>query len=382
MHQRTLLSILTLPFVTAFTYPVVFQQAQPAAQVETSKGTPDPLAGLSDIQDVLTLVRDNYVDVPDMEKVIAGGIEAALERAHPMNAYLTPEDLRLADPGPAQVGLMVLKKSIWAQVLAVVPGSPAAKAGIQVGDIIRKIDGESAGAMSSWALERRFRGEVGSELDLVDYDNTTGQLKKFTLKRELIKPPALIVRKDPKGTMITLPDLSAGRAEELKNLLAVMDRDLPLVLDLRSCAGGDLTEAVRVASLFAGGGTLVTVQEPGKKDRPVEVPKSSAVPFPQVAVLLGPGTVGASEGLASYLKKQALLTVGERTASMGIERTRILLKQGGAVELVNQRWLGAGDEKLDRQGVVPDEALKGLQPGEDPLPKVLEILEAKRKKAA
>ena len=73
--------------------------------------------------------------------------------------------------------------------------------------------------------------------------------------------------------------------------------------------------------------------------------------------------------------------MGERTAALGVQRTRILLKQGGAVELVNRRWLGAGGEKLDRQGVAPDYSLRGLQPDEDPLPKVLDALEAKNKPA-
>lgn len=382
MHQRTWLSILTLPLVTAFTYPVVVRQVQPAPRVEVSKGSQDPLAGLSDIQDVLTLVRDNYVDTPDMEKVIGGGIENALERAHPLNAYLSPEELRLPDPGSAQVGLMVLKKTIWAQVIAVTPGGPADKAGIQVGDVIRKIDGDSIGAMSAWVLERRLKGSVGSEINLVNYDSLSGQLKKISLKRELVKRPAISVRREPKGTLLSLPDLSVGRATELQSLLGGIDRGIPLVIDLRGCAGGELSEATQVAALFAGGGPFLTVQEAGKPDHVITVTPSGSPAFPRLAILQGLGTVGAGEGLAAFLKKQTILTIGERTAGLGVERNRILLKQGGAIELVNRRWVGAGGEKLDRQGVVPDEALKGLHADEDALPKVLEILESKLKKVA
>lgn len=382
MHQRTWLAVLTLPLVTAFTYPVVFQKAQPAPRVDSNKGSQDPLAGLSDIQDVLTLVRDNYVDIPDLEKVISGGIENALERAHPLNAFLSPEELRLPDPGPAQVGLMVLKKTIWAQVIAVTPGGPADKAGILVGDVVRKIDGDSIGGMSAWILERRLKGAVGSELNLVNYDSVTGQLKKISLKRELVKRPAVSVRREPTGTLLALPDLSVGRATELKGLLGEIDHKLPLVIDLRGCAGGELAEASRVAALFAGGGPFLTVQETGKPDRVITVTSSGSPAFTKIAILQGFGTAGAGEGLAAFLKKQAILTIGERTAALGVERNRILLKQGGAIELVTRRWVGAGGEKLDRQGVLPDEILKGLHADEDPLPKVLELLESKLKKAA
>ena len=170
---------------------------------------------------------------------------------------------------------------------------------------------------------------------------------------------------------------------ELKQLLQGADRGLPLVLDLRNCAGGELAEAVQVAQVLGGpGGTLATIQETGKPDRTVSVAASPSPGFGSVAVLLGLGTVGPAEGLASYLKKEALPTIGERSAGLGLERNRFPLRQGGAVELVNRRWLGAGGEKLDRQGVVPAEALRGLQPGEDPLPKVLEILAAPVKKAS
>jgi len=382
MHQRTWLAILTLPLVTTFTYPMVFRQAPTPNKASAANTSQDPLAGLSDVQDVLKQIQDYYVDVPDMEKVIAGGVEEALERAHPLNAYLPPEELKLPDPGPAQVGLMLVKKSIWAQVVGVVAGSPAAKAGIQVGDVIRKMDGESVGSLSAWALERRLKGAPGSELNLVNYDNANGQLKKLSLKREVIRRPSISVRKDGKGSLVEVPDFTAGRVSELKAVLAGLDHGLPLVLDLRNCTGGDLSEAALAAGLFAREGTLVTVQEAGKSDRAITVGKAEPAAFARVAILQGLGTVGAAEGFSAYLKKQSIPLVGERTAGLGVERSRFPLKQGGALELVNRRWLGAGGEKLDRQGVLPDEPLKGLQPGEDPLSKVIEILDARLKKAS
>lgn len=381
MHQRTWLAILTLPFVTTFTYPMVFRQAPSPAKAEAGTVPQDPLAGLSDVQDVLTLIRDHYVDVPDMEKVIAGGIQEALERAHPMNAYLPPEDLRLPDPGPAHAGLMLLKKSIWAQVVAVVPGGPAAGAGIQVGDVIRKIDGESVGSMSSWVIERRLKGAPGTELKLVNYESTNGQLKTVSLRREIVRRPAITIHKDANGSRVVLPDFSAGRSSELRTALSGLDPKLPLVIDLRHCAGGELAEAASVAALFGKDGTLATVQEAGKPDRAVIVGKPEPLAFSRVAVLQGLGTVGAAETLAAFLKKQSVPLVGERTAALGVERSRFSLRQGGALELVHRRWVGAGGEKLDRQGVLPDEVLKGLPASEDPMPKVLEILEARSKKA-
>ena len=375
MHARTWLSVLSLPLVAAFTLPVL-QQANPPSPrsaVDSKAAPQDPLAGLSDIQDVLSLVQQNYVDPPDMEKVVWGGVQAVLERSHPLNAYLTAEDLRLPDPGPAEAGLVVVKRGIYATVLAVVPGGPAAKAGIQAGDVLRKVDGDSVGRISAWSLERKLRGPVGSSLDLYRY-NATGDLTKTSVQRQLITPGAVVLKQGQGALLVSLPDLAPGRAEELKKTLAAADRGQTLVLDLRQCLKGSMGEAAAVAGLMGSKGNLATLEEAGKPERLLPV-TGTGTAFTRLALLLGRSTLGAGEVLASCLKKDGARTFGERTPGFGVERTRFPLKQGGAVELVSKRWVGLGGEKLDRQGVVPDQVLK-VADTEDPLAKVLTALAA------
>ncbi|MBP7618634.1 MAG: hypothetical protein KA743_08970, partial [Geothrix sp.] len=97
--------------------------------------------------------------------------------------------------------------------------------------------------------------------------------------------------------------------------------------------------------------------------------------FARMALLMGRSTLGASEVLAACLKKGGIRTFGERTPGLGVERTRFALKQGGAVELVSRRWVGLGGEKLDRQGIVPDQVLR-MADTEDALARVLTALQA------
>ena len=374
MHARTWLSLLTLPLVVAFTMPVLQQGNPPKPQPKAgAKAAPlDPLAGLSDIQDVLSLVQQNYVDPPDMDKVVSGGVQAVLERSHPMNAYLTPEDLRLPEPGPAEAGLVILKRGIYAAVLAVTPGGPAAKAGIQAGDVIRKVDGDSVGRLSAWALERRLRGAEGSSLDLYRY-NATRDLTKTTLQFQRITPGAILLKPGTGALLVTLTDLDPGRAEELKKALANVDRAQTLVLDLRQCQRGSMLEAAAVAGLLGMKGAFGTLQEAGKPDREIAV-TDTGTPFTRLALLLGRSTLGAPEVLAACIKKSGARSFGERTPGLGVERARFPLKQGGAVELVSRRWVGLGGEKLDRQGVVPEQALR-LTDTEDALNRVLTALQ-------
>jgi len=376
MHARTWLSVLSLPLVAAFTLPVFQQgeQAKPQSKPGVKAPPQDPLAGLSDIQDVLALVQQNYVDAPDMEKVVAGGVQAVLERSHPLNAYLSAEDLRLPDPGPAEAGMMVLKRgSIYATVLAVTPGGPAAKVGIQAGDVIRKVDGDSVGRLSAWALERRLRGAEGSTLDLYRY-NATGDLTKTTLHRQRLAKAAMTLKQGTGALMVSLPDLNPGRAEELKKLLAPVDRGQTLVLDLRQCVQGSAEETAAVAGLLGAKGALGTLQEAGKPDRGITV-VGTGTPFARLTLLVGRSTMGLPEVLAACLKKGGAKTFGEKTPGLGVERSRFPLKQGGAVELVSRRWVGLGGEKLDRQGVAPDQVLR-LADSDDALAKVLAALQA------
>lgn len=375
MHARTWLSVLSLPLVAAFTMPVLQQGNPPKPQPSSgAKATPqDPLAGLADIQDVLSLVQQNYVDPPDMEKVVSGGVQAVLERSHPMNAYLTAEDLRLPDPGPAEAGLMVVKRTIYASVVAVTPGGPAAKAGIQAGDVIRKVDGDSVGYLSAWSLERKLRGPEGSSLDLYRY-NATGDLTKTTVQRQRLSS-GVVTLKQAQGTlMLSLPDLALGRAEDVKKVLATADHAQTLVLDLRQCQKGVMDEAAALAGQLGAKGTFGTLQEAGKPDRLVPV-VGQGTPFARLVLLVGRSTLGPAEVLSSCLKKGGAKTLGERTSGLGVERTRFALKQGGAVELVNKRWMGLGGEKLDRQGVIPDQVLR-MTDTEDALARVMTALAA------
>lgn len=371
MHARTWLSALSLPLVAAFTWPVATQKLP--TDGAKSATTQDPLAGLTDIEDVLALVQANYVDRPDMPKVIGGGIQAVLERAHPLNSLLTPEDLRAGAPGPASAGMTVVKRGIYAQVLAVVPGGPADKAGVQMGDVIRRVDDEPIGPLSSWKLDRMLCGQPGAKIALFRYSAATADLGKVDVTLEPLAHRAITVKTTDQGSLVTIPDLKAGRAAELKAAILKLDRSKPLMLDLREDTDGSLTEAATVAGLFTGAGPFATIQDAGKPDRAVAITPSGLPAFKQLIVIQDPSTLGAAEALSSCLKKNGAAIVGERTPGLGVAQTRIPLRDGGAVELVTERWIGDGGEKLDRQGVTPTRALK-LGPKDDPLTAVLAAL--------
>ena len=373
------------------------RQAPRSAVVRQSDDSiDDPLAGLADIQDVLAHISANYVDVPDMAKVIAGGIQEALERVSLLNSYLPPEEAHLSDPGPGETGLTLLKAGILAVVVGVAPDSPAGAAGLQIGDRVRRLDGDSIGSLSQWAIERRLRGAVGSSVTLIVMPGGATEQKRITINRERLQASKIRVVSEPKVSTVVLPDLREGRAKEIADCLMRADLALPLVIDLRTCNGGSYEEAAKVASLLGCTGTFATLQEIGRPDSPIAVPQGEVARFSKIAVLVGLGTLGPSEALAVALKHlgaetqtaqrdgKTIIFLGERTSGQATERTRFALKQGGAVELVTRRWMGSGGERLDMgssggrlnvTGLTPDYSLRGIPENDELMPRILEALE-------
>ncbi len=120
--------------------------------------------------EVLNRIKQEYVTDPDLKKVTDGAIRGLLESLDPYSTYLTPEQYQdyMAHPesGPADVGLFVSKRQGYATIVAVLPGSPAEKAGVKPGDLIDEIDGAPTRQFSVWQLERALAGQPNTSVKL------------------------------------------------------------------------------------------------------------------------------------------------------------------------------------------------------------------------
>ena len=386
MNPRNWLVVGTLPLVLGITAPNWTPSRLWGSAISDSSGQDpqaapkrevnvDPLAGLSDIQDILDLIDDRYVEIPDMDKVINGGIQSALEKSHPFNSWLTPSDLKEEDSGSASVGMTLVKRGIYASILSVVPGGPADRAGLRPGEVIRRLNGLSLNKMSAWKMQRLTRGAAGTELEVQRYPKDAVEPVKTVLKLENLRVPPLALQTTSRGALISLPDLKPGRDKEFSMLLGRVTPQQTLVIDLRNNSEGSMEVGLAIANLLCHEGVFATIRSPRKPDVILSLAPSSPRPALKLIVLQDTSTSGVAELLAASLKRQGKAkNWGGLTAGLGVALGRVPLSQGGALELVMERWTGAGLEKLDQTGVSVDKPVKDFGPPERLLDFVLDQL--------
>jgi carboxyl-terminal processing protease len=315
-------------------------------------------AQLAIFDEVLDRIIHDYVDQPDLEKVRIGSLRGLAEGLDPYSAYLTPEQVKQYDPqaNRAETGMILSKVSGYAYVVSVLKGSPAEQAGIRQGDFIEYVAKMPSRDLSLYDVQQLLSGQPGTEVELRIVHQ--GQSRKVTLRLAKIAQPAIESRIEEPGIgYIKVSSLAEGKAAEVRAWLSdlLSKGAQKIVLDLRNCANGKLTEAVRVANLFIGSGTLARVL--GKEGKVVQVltAEPGAVIFSgPLAVITDRSTAGPAEAIAAAVKDQKRgEVVGERTFGAGSEQKLFPLSDGGALLITTAKYAPASGKPFMDEGVTP-----------------------------
>jgi carboxyl-terminal processing protease len=316
--------------------------------------------------EVLSYVVDNYVDSVDTEKVMAGAYQGLMSGLDAHGAYLTKEEVaawKQAPTGERGVGpgVSILKNGPVFQVVAVAPGSPAADAGIAVGDQIRKIGGRSVRAMSLDQAERLMGGASGSSvtLDLLRVKDL--KREDVSVRRAPRKDPPFVL--DLHGTVAVLRvrDMERLPTEALlAELDAIRGRGADrLLVDARDVAQSDTRSAVKVAEVFASGEFLKLKDRSGKAVETLSGSRPGAAWAGPIGVLVNGATAGAGEGLAIILHDRLKAPIyGESTYGLGTEVRLVELPEGDGLLVPGFVWEAATGTRWNGEGVAPDEVVK------------------------
>ncbi len=333
-----------------------------------------PYRSLIVFTEVLQHIQHDYVEDPNMPVVTAGAMHGLLEALDAQSGYLSPREYaeyrrRTSTPPKGDVGVALSKRFGYVAVVSVLPDSPAARAGVQAGDILENIGGFTTREMSVGQARILLAGDLDTSVRVSALRTGRAEPQEIDIVRKTLSVPALGFEKlalnasgspDAAVAYLRVPSFHAGRAEELRNRLAQLEKQglRRLVLDLRDSATGEMQEAVAAAQFFLEHGTIGTL-----KGQTVERQTFAADPAKYswkhpVTVLISNGTSGPAEVLAAALADNKRATsVGERTFGTASEQKVIPLEDGGAIILTVANYYTPAGKSIPAEGVTPQVAV-------------------------
>ena len=311
--------------------------------------------------EVLSRIKSDYVEEPDMKSVTLGAVNGLLESIDPYASYLNADQykqyLKTKDQHKAGVGLVLSKKFGYVGVVDAIPGSPAAKAGLSTTDVLETINGVATRDMPLAFAELLLEGDPGTTVEVGVLRFRKPEPQKITLTRAVIEIPAVSAKMLPEQVgLIQVPSLEghnlkdvAAKVEELQKQGAKK-----LVLDLRHCATGSPEDGTKLANLFLDKGLIAYIQGQKVQRQDINAQASADITHLPVVVMVNRGTAdGAEIAAAALLDDKRAEVVGERTYGDAAVRKTINMDDGSAVILSIAKYYSPSGKAIQDTGVTP-----------------------------
>jgi carboxyl-terminal processing protease len=315
-------------------------------------------------EDVIRLVMNNYVEEVKVDRVMEGAMRGLADGLDPDSAYLNPRQLKEVESGVAlpdgDVGVE-LTRSYYLRVIAARDSSPAAKAGLATGDVVRSIDGKPTREMSVFEGTRLLRGQPGSKVTLIIIRNNAADPHEVTLIREKRAGAPVSGRMlDGEIGYLRIPSFHDGVVEGVRQQVASLSKTgaKSLVVDIRRTAEGSIDNGIAAARLFVKSGTL-TQRGSGQKDKETAEridarAGDGAIELP-VLLLVTTGTSGAAEVFAAALDgRDRAELIGERTLGRAGVQKLVKLPENRGLWLTYARYSTPAGQPIHGKGLVPD----------------------------
>ncbi|AQU05460.1 S41 family peptidase [Dehalococcoides mccartyi] len=316
---------------------------------------------LSSIVTAWQIITTEYVepDIIDQAALAEAAIKGMMDELNdPHSVYLNAEDyqasLEYDDGQYVGIGATV---QIEDGVITLIPyeGSPAALAGIQAGDILLEVDGQSVDGFSLADLSPLVRGEKGTLITLKVERSTSAQPLLFNVTRDEILIPSVSSEMMGDIAYIRLSRFSERTDAELEQVLKNLGDAKGIVLDLRGNPGGLVSSVINVTSRFVSSGVvLTTVDNAGNSEEYKIVPKAVTTSLPMV-VLVDQYSASGSEALSGALQDYGRATiVGKTTYGKGSVNRTFDVTGNTGIYLTIGRWYTPNGRMIEGQGITPD----------------------------
>lgn len=347
-----------------------------ATTVHAESAKAGPYSRLEIFARALSHIENSYVGEVNDDALIEGAIRGMLKVLDPHSAYLDADELRILDNDTqgqfGGVGVEVDVHDGWLTVVRVMPGGPAARAGVEPGDRLLTIEGLSARDLSIEDALSRMRGEPGTRVHVQLRRRSVDAAIDLMLTREIIRVPAVEGRLLQDGCVyVQLRMFQEDSAQQLRHVIdEAADRAAKaggvrgVLLDLRDNPGGLLSAAVLIADEFLSEGVIVSTRgRNGVLLRENRASGPGTRPDWPLVVLVNGYSASASEIVAGALHDQhRAVLVGTRTFGKGSVQNIIDMPDGSALKLTTALYYTPNGTSIQARGIEPDVVIQQLDP--------------------
>ena len=333
--------------------------------------------------DIFERVRSQYVEDVDSEKLIEAAINGMLTSLDPHSNYLAPkdfDDMQVQTRGEfGGLGIEVTQEEGYVKVVSPMDGTPADEAGVEAGDFITHVNGESVQGLNLDQAVEMMRGPVGSEIIITLVREGVDEPFDVSIIRDTIKLVATRTRVIGDTVVVRVTTFNdqtySGLEEGLKKSveeLGGMDNVNGFVIDMRNNPGGLLNQAIRVSDAFLDKGEIVSTRGRAAADSErVNATLGDLAMGKPIVVLINGGSASASEIVAGALQDHhRAIVVGTKSFGKGSVQTIVPLRGDGAMRLTTARYYTPSGRSIQLLGVMPDIVV--TQPRKDPDAPVVE----------
>jgi carboxyl-terminal processing protease len=321
---------------------------------------------LSIFTEVLSRIQNDYVDETNVKNAVDGAIRGLVESVDPYGGYLTPKDVAfykdfVANPQKvAGIGAVLAKppRLGYPVIITTIAGGPAAKAGLNSGDILESIDGMTTRELNLVQINAMLAAPVGKPVALSVIRSRRADPETVNVNREVVTAPAIESKMlENDIAYVKVPFLAAGKAQETKRQLDGLLKKgaSSIILDLRYTAGGEDKEALEIANMFIESGPLAyvgstnSVQAQKKPKEPLNADPKQVLTKAPVAVLVNQGTAGAAELIAGAVEDTHRgQIVGVKTFGAGSVQKLIPLDGGYGLLLSTAKYFTPAGKEIQQ----------------------------------
>ena len=317
--------------------------------------------------DIFERIRAQYVEEVETEELIEAAINGMLTSLDPHSSYLSPKDaakMREQTRGEfGGLGIEVTQEEGFVKVVSPIDGTPAAEAGMEAGDFITHVDGESLLGLGLDDAVELMRGPVGSEIVITVVREGETEPFDVSIIRDTIQLTAVRARTEGDTAVLRLTTFNEQTYPKMKEelekqieALGGIDNMNGIVLDLRNNPGGLLNQAIAVSDAFLEKGEIVSTRgrDAEDGDRVNATPGDLAQGKP-IVVLINGGSASASEIVAGALQDhRRAIVIGTKSFGKGSVQTVMPLRSDGAMRLTTARYYTPSGRSIQALGVSPD----------------------------